>query len=359
MENRIKVTFVIPSLRPGGAERVMSYIAQNLNKHLFEVTLLVIGYSKKASYDITGINLVFLNKPRVLVAFWPIFKHLYKSKPDIVISAITHVNTLMGIQSLWFKKTKFVGREVNVLSVLNNVQAASRKYPFSISGLTERSYKLLDIILCQSQDMATDMIHNFNAPKDKIRIINNPISDLFKPKEKQVDNKISKFITVGSLVTRKGHDRLLNALSKFEGPFEYYIIGDGDKSGEIFGLAEVLSLTNKIIHIPFTKDVSKYLKESDVFLQGSYVEGFPNALLESCAVGTPVLAFDALGGINEIVEEGINGFVAKDESDFLLKLDLITKRTWDPKEVSDSVIKKYNKEKILKDYENLFLELTK
>lgn len=359
MENRIKVIFVIPSLRPGGAERVMSYIAQNLNKQLFDVTLLVIGYSKKASYDITGINLVFLNKPRVLVAFWAIFKHLHKSNPAIVISAITHVNTLMGIQSLWFKKIKFVGREVNVLSVLNNVQKSSRKYPFSISRLTERSYKSLDIILCQSQDMANDMVTNFNAPKDKIRIINNPISDLFEPKEKQADNKVPRFITVGSLVMRKGHDRLLHALSKVEGPFEYYIVGDGANAEEVFDLAKTLNLTDKIKHIPFTKNVSKYLKESDVFLQGSYVEGFPNALLESCAVGTPVLAFDALGGINEIVEEGINGFVAKDEADFLLKLDLITKRKWDPKVVSESVIKKYNKEKILNNYENLFIELTK
>jgi glycosyltransferase involved in cell wall biosynthesis len=96
-----------------------------------------------------------------------------------------------------------------------------------------------------------------------------------------------------------------------------------------------------------------------MFLQGSYVEGFPNALLESCAVGTPVLAFNALGGINEIVEPDINGYVAQDEVDFLSKLNLILTKKWDPDVVSNSVIKKYNKNKILNDYQDLFKSLIK
>lgn len=359
MGKKIKVTFVIPSLRPGGAERVMSYVAQNLDSNIFNVTLLVIGYNKNTSYEIKGIDLVFLNKSRVLASFWSVFKYLYKAKPDVVISAISHVNTLMGIHSLWFRKIKFIGREVNVLSVLDNVQGPIRKYPFSLSRITKSSYKQLDIVLCQSLDMANDMMKFYDVPKHKIRIINNPISDLFITKESEPKNNILKFITVGSLVKRKGHDRLLRVLSRFNKPFEYYVLGDGAQANDFFQLAESLNLTKNIKHIPFTKNVSKYLNESNVFLQGSYVEGFPNALLESCATGTPVLAFDALGGINEIIEEGINGFIAKDETDFLMKLNKIVERKWNPAEVSNSVIKKYNKQKILKEYQNLFIELTK
>lgn len=354
---KIKIAFIIPSLRAGGAERVMSFIAKNVDKNRFDTTLLIAGHNKKASYDIEGLKLVFFSKDRVLHAFWPAFKYFQKNKPDIVISAISHVNTLMAFESLWFRKIKFIGREVNVLSVLSKVQVSKKNLLINFLFSIKRSYKLMDIILCQSKDMAADMINNFDVPVDKIRIINNPISDSFKLKERKVDNSVLKFITVGSLVKRKGHDRLLKALSKFNKPFEYVIIGDGKDAEEVFELAHKLKLTNKIKHVAFTKNVSDYLKEADIFLQGSYVEGFPNALLESCAVGTPVLAFNALGGINEIVEDNINGYVADDETDFLDKLNLILLKEWNPEDVRNSVVKKYNKNKILKDYEDLFLSL--
>ena len=44
-----------------------------------------------------------------------------------------------------------------------------------------------------------------------------------------------------------------------------------------------------------------YLSDSDFFIQGSYVEGFPNSVLESCSVGTPVIAFNCPGGTKEII----------------------------------------------------------
>ena len=92
-----------------------------------------------------------------------------------------------------------------------------------------------------------------------------------------------------------------------------------------------------------------------MFLQGSYSEGFPNALLESCAVGVPVLAFNVPGGTKEIVTDNENGFLAADEKEFLEKLH--NHRSWDPKYVSNFVYEKFNKQKILNDYEQLFTEI--
>ena len=59
----IKITFVIPSLAAGGAERILSFIAQNLNPQIFDATLLVIGFEKDKVYDIGELNVVYLNKP--------------------------------------------------------------------------------------------------------------------------------------------------------------------------------------------------------------------------------------------------------------------------------------------------------
>ena len=57
MKRKHKVLFVLPTLMAGGAERVMSFVAQNLNKDLFETTLLVIGHKKQSSYSLENLNL--------------------------------------------------------------------------------------------------------------------------------------------------------------------------------------------------------------------------------------------------------------------------------------------------------------
>lgn len=350
---KIKIAFVLPSLRAGGAERVMSYISQNLDKTKFSTTLLVAGFEKDAVYKIDGIETKFFNKNRALSAFYPIFVYLLRKKPQIVISAISNLNTIMGIQAIFFPKIKFVGREVSVNSVLTKIEKPKRYVP---SFLQNFAYGQLDKIICQSKDMANDIQKKFKFKSKKLVIINNPISDKFTLKE-NTNHEIKRFITVGTLTKRKGHIRILDVLSKYLQPFNYTIIGDGVDRDEILRHIQSLGLSNRIQLIPFTSEVEKYLKESDVFLQGSYVEGFPNALLESCAVGTPVIAFNAPGGIDEIIEDGVNGFIAEDDEDYLIKLQTISNRVWDPLVVRDSVYKKFNRKKIIQQYEDFVINL--
>jgi hypothetical protein len=63
--DKINITFALPNLLPGGAERVMSFLAEKVDPNKFNSTLLVIGYSKDASYDINNINVIFFEKPKV------------------------------------------------------------------------------------------------------------------------------------------------------------------------------------------------------------------------------------------------------------------------------------------------------
>jgi glycosyltransferase involved in cell wall biosynthesis len=163
------------------------------------------------------------------------------------------------------------------------------------------------------------------------------------------------------LAKQKGHLRILEVLSGLNLPFKYTIVGDGPEKETIFNRIKELGLTDRIHHIPFSSEVPKLLAEHDVFLQGSYVEGFPNALLESCAVGTPVLAFNAPGGIDEIIEPGINGFIAEDVIDYRLKLEKLIPEIqhWHRSDVSNSVYRRYGRDKILEQYENLFKSVGK
>ncbi|WP_411032156.1 glycosyltransferase [Spongiimicrobium sp. 3-5] len=353
----ISVLFVLPTLTAGGAERVMSYIAQNLDKSKFKATILVIGYESESRYCVEDVDAVFLNKSRVLLAIPSVFGYLRKSRPDIVMSAIRHMNVVMGLLSLFFPKIKFIGREVNVMSVLKEYpEETERSYPRFLLNL---GFSLLDAIVCQSQDMLKDFRTEYPRLQGKLHLINNPITERFKPKTAKPDHKKGfKFITVGSLEPRKGHLRILKALAKLDLEYSYMIIGDGSEKAKINNLAQELNLQNKLIHLPFTSDVDKYLSESHIFLQGSYVEGFPNALLESCAVGTPVVAFKAPGGIDEIVQTGANGFIVENEEEFEEAVfTIINTSGFAPAAVSESVFKKYSAEIILTKYEQLFCEM--
>lgn len=357
MENtntdRKKVFFVLPSLAAGGAERVMSFIAQNIDQNKFDSSLIVTGFENQTVYEIKEVKVVYLNKKRVLHAIPSLFSYIRKNKPKVVISAIGELNIVTSIFSIILRKVKFVGREVNVVGTLD-VVINGKKTKQSFLGWL--SFKLLDKVICQSNDMAEDLISNYRLKKSKVVIINNPITDSFNiVKSNTKKSQITEFITVGSLEKRKGHKRLLGILSKLTIPYHYTIIGDGSLREDILAQAEELGITKNISHIPYTSNVSEYLLKSDVFLLGSYVEGFPNALIESLSVGVPAITFNIPGGINEIIQNDVNGYIANNTSEYIHYLN--SNRCWDSKIVSNSVRSKYGKEFIIKKYEALIENL--
>ena len=54
MNNKIKIAFIIPSLKPAGAEKIMSFLSQNIDKDKFNATLIVTG--TKTENDYSDIN---------------------------------------------------------------------------------------------------------------------------------------------------------------------------------------------------------------------------------------------------------------------------------------------------------------
>lgn len=353
-DSRIKILFILPSLKAGGAERVMTFVATNLDSKRFLCQLLILGKAADADYSTGTIETHFLNKKRLLHSIKAMYQHIASNKPNIVIGSISHVNRVLSIFTLFFPKTKFVGREASVKTVISKLVNKDR---IQYWKLYNRYHRNMDAIICQSKDMADDLVSGYRLPRRKAHLINNPITGHLPIKQNSPKQEVKQLITIGRLSIEKGYDRLLKILSKVDFPFHYTIIGVGDQKDSVFALAKTLHLQDKITYIPHTKDVAKYLGQSDLFLQGSLVEGFPNALLESCVVGTPVVAFYAPGGTREIVENGVNGYIAKDEDEFIQLMKKALDKNWIPEKVSSSVTKKFNKEIILEKYEHLFNSL--
>jgi glycosyltransferase involved in cell wall biosynthesis len=357
--DRKKILFIVPSLKAGGAERITAFLTKNLNPKLFESRLIVIGFEKDVVYDIQNIDITFLNKSRYFKAIPLLLQIIKREKPNIVFSSSGHINSTLGIFSLLFSNMKFIVRETNIVSTVNDFPQEKNRFLFF---LMKQLYPFLDAIICQSTDMKTDLIQKLNINSSKITVINNPIINETNTIRPKTESDKIKFITVGRMSWIKGHLRLLKVLSQLQYDFLYTIVGSGLAKECLIVEDEIkrLKLNKKVRLIPFTQNVLSELQQHHFFLQGSYVEGFPNALLESCSVGTPVIAFEASGGTKEIIQNGINGFMVKNEEELLSllnNLDLI--QNIKTEDVLSSVITKFDKKKILRQYENLFLSVSK
>lgn len=349
-----KIVFVSESLKAGGAQRIVAFLAKNMNSTLFDVKLVVIGFKDQTVFDIDGVAVEYLNKSRLLKALPEIFKIFKSEKPNIVFSSIGHINVILGISSIFFKKIKFVAREASVISTMINYSSVNSSF---FTFLIRKSYKKFSKIICQSEDMSNDFIDNFKIRKEQLVVINNPITKIINFKQRKEINDKVNFVTVGRLSEEKGHERLLKGLAKIVAfDFTYTIIGKGPLLNDIQNKVKQLGLEEKVDFIDHRSDILNELLKYDYFLQGSFVEGFPNALLESCSVSTPVIAFKAPGGTKEIVVEGVNGYLVKNQREFeetIQDLDKLKAISKDVK-IRNSVVEKFDSKRILNTYEATF-----
>lgn len=112
-------------------------------------------------------------------------------------------------------------------------------------------------------------------------------------------------ISVGFADLRKGVDifiKIANQISSKNKSIHFVWIGN--TNGQIFhwmmhDLTRVPSKTN-IHFLPFNKNISSIIADSDLYLLTSREDPFPSVVLEALALGKPVVAFDGSGGIVEI-----------------------------------------------------------
>ena len=352
----MKILFILPSLGFGGAEKVVSFLAKKMFEKKYDVILLVVGSKNVRNFDTGNLPVTYLNKKRLIFSFFSIVAYIHKNKPKVVFTSVTHLNILISIISCFFKKIKFIVRASSISSLMSKY--GNNKSRILINTFLSYTYRKSDMVICQSEDMKNDLIRNYNINKDRLYVIGNPITHKFFNQKKNsivIQNKI-RFITVGRLSKEKGHDRILDGLSKITNyDFHYTIIGDGHLKFNIKKLIEKYNMSSKVTFIDFSANIIGEIQKNDFFLQGSFVEGFPNAVLESCSVGVPVIAFDCIGGTKEIINKN-NGFLIKNQDEFeelLINLNNLKK----PKKslIVDSVWKKFAPKIIINKYEKLLI----
>lgn len=357
---KIKVLILTPTLQCGGSEKYVTTLCNHIDTQKFAVTLAVVN-NASPFYTIANnaVTIVDLKVKHVRNALFKIRRLATSVDPDIIFTTANHLNIFIAVfRGIFFKRFIIIARESNVVSI-NNKHA---RFPVFYNWLCKKYYAKLDFIICQSKYMQADLLEHYNIKEENTILINNPVETGIVNNIPALQNKqpsINKFITVARLSNQKGIDRLLRAVAKLPFSFKYYIIGDGEKESGIKNQIIALQLQDKVFLEGRKDNPFAGHEDATLFLMGSYYEGFPNSLLEAGVMGIPVIAFDAPGGISEIIIDGENGLLVKDndEAAFALAIEKALGMNFNRPQIRAGTEKRFAVHEIIKRTEDLFIGL--
>jgi GalNAc-alpha-(1->4)-GalNAc-alpha-(1->3)-diNAcBac-PP-undecaprenol alpha-1,4-N-acetyl-D-galactosaminyltransferase len=313
----IKVSLIIGGMGMGGAERVMSILANYWATHGWQVTLIMlVDRSKPPFYKLDpqikliqlGVSGGSANAFTALLNVWQRVKVLRSaiiaSEPDVVIS-------FMGTASVL---TLMAGWNTNLPVIV-----CKHIYP----GLSELNqvWQFLIKLTYRYADLVTVLTQNalpfFPAEKGyRTIVMPNPV---LMPAAEIVTERLlptPTLIAVGRLAPQKGFDLLILAFAKLRDKhpdWHLTILGEGQIRSELEALRTQLELGD-VVHLPGQmQNVNAYLRQADIFVMSSRFEGFPMALCEAMACGLPVISTDCLSGPREIITDGVDGILVATE----------------------------------------------
>lgn len=229
--------------------------------------------------------------------------------------------------------------------------------------LGDISYPKVDRLISVSESLAVSIHKNFNIDSLVIHnLINSKFTDTLSYNKGKRQGFV--FTCVGSLIRRKGFDRLINAFYKSKARnmgAQIIIIGSGSERQNLEKQIYKLNLSNQV-HLLGQKNKSEifdYLQSSDAFILPSRHENFSVSVLEAMSCGNPVIA-TICGGIKECINSSNGLLVGVDDEVQLTKaLDYMyfNISKYDRDEIRKNCISKYSPESIVRQLESIYVEL--
>jgi len=156
------------------------------------------------------------------------------------------------------------------------------------------------------------------APPDKVTVLRNGVeTTLFRPPDDRPAARAAlgltgpTLISVGLLIERKGHHRVIEAMPALPG-YTLLIVGAGPERGRLAAMIERLGLADRVRLLgsrPHVELPALY-GAADALVLASSREGWANVLLEAMACGTPVIASNIWGN-PEVVRSRAAGLITE------------------------------------------------
>lgn len=305
----MRLVLVISSLSSGGAERVMSTLANAWCSRGRDVTILTThdkgrepDYALDPRVRIVSVDPRCRSGERQIRTIRRIRRQIRAIEPDAVISFLSYTNIIVLLALKGMKVPVVVSERIDP-----SVLEASPIWSF----LRRLTYPWADILVAQTRSAAS----RFEplAP-GRVRVIPNPVLELSA--DPGADDAVSlvgpTFLAVGRLEPQKGLDVLIRALAlvRERAPeWRLVILGEGDSRNELERLVAEHGLGDAAFLPGRVRNPWPWLKAADIYVMSSRREGFPNALCEAMIAGRPVISTDCPSGPAELIEEGRNGLL--------------------------------------------------
>ena len=301
----MKILFACHGAGNGGAERVITTLANEFYKRQYSVVLI----TTKEKYNdyqlengIKHIRIVVDCKSKVLATISrlrQIRKCVKKERPDCIISFSAITNLRIIISTLFLNIKTIVSERVD-----------PSKHP------TSRIRRILRILLYPFANrivFQTEEAMNYfpNGIKKKGIVIPNPIRrDLPSP---FIGSRKKVIVGVGSLGEQKNWRMALSACKLFfkhEPDYKFIIYGEGPLREQLqHQINKDRELKDKVFLAGFDNDVVEKIKNAKMYISTSNYEGISNSMLEALAVGVPTICTDCpAGGAKSVITPNYNGF---------------------------------------------------
>lgn len=332
---RPTVIIGLPFLLVGGAERLLSEVSAHLSRcgyRIVIVTHLEVGAESGSSADwFTEATSEIYHLPTFLdKEAWHQF--------------VTYLLETRNVKIVWIAGSQFF------YDLLGEIRS---KWPsmkvvdllFNVVGHTSSNRKnssLIDLNLVENQEVEDWLLEKGESP-DRIRLIPSGVNlKRYQPVPKSpvtmANLKIPHDAFVVGFSGRFSEEKMPDTFVKLAGRLRHHanlvfvMTGAGPMEGRLRRQIDRLGLANRLIFVGNVPDVRDYLGIYDLLVVPSRLDGRPVVVMESMAMGVPVVA-SRVGGLPELIEEGVTGFLC-DPSDIDSFMDRVVWMADHPEEVT-------------------------
>jgi glycosyltransferase involved in cell wall biosynthesis len=305
---------IIPQIGIGGAElQLAALISGSDQKQILHRVLYYNDSSNGtalALYQDAGVDLVRVPRPfsrplRSIVAMVAAMKDWY---PDLV--------------HCWLWGGMFWGRIAAIVAGAHHIVLGHRTtkvFPTSLFRALEWLPSPNVVHIANSHAGARSLSRQVGIKLSKFKVIYNGV-DIKRAaverratelrRELSIPEGASIVISVGRLAIEKNYRLLLRIARRCKGsiPLVFLIVGSGELEAELKAYCHKLGVGDCVRFLGTRLDIFSLLRSSDIFCMTSYLEGFPNALIEAMAAGVPVIV-TRFPGAEDIVDSGVTGIL--------------------------------------------------
>lgn len=315
----MKIMMYINSLEHGGAERVLSNLANQFTEEGNEVFMVTTFFSSK-EYDLNcqvkRVDMGLSEKKwgiikKNIVAVFKLRRYIKEFRPDIMVSFLPEPNFRAILASL--------GNGVPVvISVRND---PNREYAYRIYYYLQKLlYPLARGIVFQTEDAKKWFPHYIQK---KSEIILNQVDERFFNIER---SSPQYYCAIGRLTKQKNYSLMLQGFLELVKKYpeeKLFIYGVGEELSELRVWIKENRLEDNMVLKGNTDHVPEVLSKAKALLMTSDFEGMPNVLLEAMAVGVPIIATDCpCGGPRTVIKRDESGILipVRDKDEFIKAL---------------------------------------